>query len=57
LIAARCPELTEGDLAALAPDTLPVAIAAEVLEVLEALENRMIALEFACGQIAEPAGL
>jgi hypothetical protein len=37
--------LTEGDLAALVLDTLPVAIAAEVLEVLEALETRMAELE------------
>jgi hypothetical protein len=48
-IKARCGDvLTEDDLAALVQpeaDTLPVAIAAEVFEVLEALEARMTELE------------
>jgi hypothetical protein len=60
LILARCPELTDADLAALAQpeaDTLAVEVGEQILEVLEALETRMTELEFACGRIAEPAGL
>ena len=48
LILHRCPEIGPADLAALAQpqsDTLPVMIAAEVLEVIDALESRMTELE------------
>jgi hypothetical protein len=53
--------LTEDDLAladtASIEAALPVAIAEQVMEVLDQIEARLAALEFACGQIAEPAGL
>jgi hypothetical protein len=48
LIAARCPELGPSDLAMLAeadPDMLPVAIGAQILDVLQHLMDRMDALE------------
>jgi hypothetical protein len=60
LILHRCPEIGPADLAVFAQseaDTLPLAITAEVLEVLDQIEARLAALEVACGQIAEPAGL
>jgi hypothetical protein len=60
LILARCPEIGLADLRALVAgsgNTLPVAIAAEILDVIELMEARLAALEFARGQIAEPAGL
>jgi hypothetical protein len=41
LIAHRAPELTDRDLAALMEPDLPAEIAAQVLDVLEALEQRM----------------
>ena len=50
IIMARCPELTDADLASLAeaapdPEMLPVAIANQILEVLGHLMDRMEALE------------
>jgi hypothetical protein len=51
LIAARAPELSEADLASLRAQTgegeemVPVSIFNQVVEVLEILEARMIALE------------
>jgi hypothetical protein len=41
LILARCPEIADADLTALMTPDLPAEIAAQVLEVVEALENRM----------------
>lgn len=47
LIAARAPELSDDDIAALVaepPDTLPVEIANQVLEVIEAMQDRLESL-------------
>ena len=47
LIAHRCPELTDADLVLVAgsDDTLPVEIAAEVLDVIDLIEDRLTELE------------
>ena len=49
LIAARAPELSEVDLASLSAETgeemIPASILDQVLEVIEMLETRMLALE------------
>jgi hypothetical protein len=49
LIAARAPELSEADPASLSAETgeemIPASILSQVLEVIEMLEARMIALE------------
>ncbi len=51
LIRARCPELSEDDLALLAPapdpDALPAAIGEQILDVLDHLMTRMENLEAA----------
>lgn len=62
VIAHRCPELTDDDLAMLSqPDEflgelLPVEIGHQILEVVDRLFDRMTALEDAVAQARDPAG-
>jgi hypothetical protein len=54
LIRARCPELSDADLATLAaapdPDALPAKIGEQILEVLSHLMDRMDGLERLAGR-------
>jgi hypothetical protein len=57
LIMARCPELSDRDLALLVaaapdPDAIPSSVADKILDVVLALEDRMTALE----EPVRPAG-